>query len=49
MFKENNLSKGEENQREENLRAKSPKIISNQGVLIECNLLDNNNYNLEIR
>lgn len=48
MFKENNLNKKEENLREENLRAKSPQI-SNQGVLIECNLLDNNNYNLEIR
>lgn len=48
MYKKENLSKREESLREENLKDKNPQI-SNQGVIIECNLLDNNNYNLEIR
>jgi len=48
MYKKDNLSKREESLREESLKNKNPQI-SNQGVIIECNLLDNNNYNLEIR
>lgn len=48
MHKKDNLSKREESLKEESLKDKNPQI-SNQGVIIECNLLDNNNYNLEIR
>lgn len=49
MYKENRTNLKEENLKEDKtVEDRSPKI-SNQGVLIECNLLDNNSYNLEIR
>lgn len=48
MYKESKTSRKEESLREESPKNKNPQI-SNQGVIIECNLLDNNNYNLEIR
>lgn len=49
MYKENRTNLKEENLKEaKNVEDRSPKI-SNQGVLVECNLLDNNSYNLEIR
>lgn len=49
MYKENKTSLKEENLKEaKNVEDRSPKT-SNQGVLIECNLFDNNSYNLEIR
>lgn len=48
MYKKDNLSQKEENLKEESLKDKNPQV-SNQGVIIECNLLDHNNYNLEIR
>lgn len=49
MYKESRTNLKEENLKEaKNVEDRSPKI-SNQGVLIECNLLDNNSYNLGIR
>lgn len=49
MYKENKTSLKEESLKEaKNVEDRNPKI-SNSGVLIECNLLDNNSYNLEIR
>lgn len=41
-----------EKEREERLK-ENPKVpnlpLNNEGVIIECNLLDNNSFNLEIR
>lgn len=39
------IEKENPNQNKENQNLQ----IDNKGVLIECNLLDNNNYNLEIK
>lgn len=47
MYKKENLSK-KEGLREESLIDKNPQV-HNEGVIVECNLLDNNYYNLEIK
>lgn len=48
MFKENNQNKKEESHKVRNLIGKTPQV-HNEGVIVECNLLDNNYCNLEIK
>jgi len=48
MFKENKQNKKEESLRVRSLVDKNPQV-HNEGVIVECNLLDNNYYNLEIK
>lgn len=48
MSKENKQNKKEENLKARNLVDKNPQV-HNEGVIVECNLLDNNYYNLEIK
>lgn len=47
MFKENNQNKKEGSHRVRNID-KNPQV-HNEGVIVECNLLDNNYCNLEIK